>query len=98
MDRNTPFVIALNKIDRLFNWKAKNDTSSYKSLKKQEPGVQNEFLEKYNNMMCEFVEMGINVKLYYENKNPEEYYSVIPTSAITGEGMSDLLGYIAYYC
>jgi len=41
--------------------------------------------------------MGINTKLYYDNPNPLEYFSIVPTSAITGEGMSDLLGYITWF-
>lgn len=33
--RNTPFVVALNKIDRSYNWKPIKDGSSYLSLKQQ---------------------------------------------------------------
>ena len=32
-----PFVVALNKIDRSYNWKARNDASSYETLKDQQP-------------------------------------------------------------
>ena len=39
----------------------------------------------------------INSKLYWENDNYTEYFSIVPTSAITGEGMADLLGYIAFF-
>lgn len=45
----------------------------------------------------DLIKLEINTKLYWENDNPTEYYSMVPTSAMTGEGMSDLLGYITYY-
>lgn len=35
IDRGTPFVVALNKIDRLHEWRIFKDTSSFESLKKQ---------------------------------------------------------------
>ena len=35
LDRKTPFVVALNKIDRLHEWKIMKDNSSYTSLKAQ---------------------------------------------------------------
>lgn len=42
--------------------------------------------------------MEINADLYWKNKDPLEYTSIIPTSAITGEGLPDLLAWITYYC
>lgn len=34
---------------------------------------------------------GLNAQLYYRNKDFREYISLIPTSAITGEGVPDIL-------
>jgi len=34
---------------------------------------------------------GLNSCLYYENKDFRKYVSLVPTSAITGEGIPDLL-------
>ena len=41
--------------------------------------------------MLEFNEQGFNVSLYWENDSPEDTLSLVPTSAITGEGLSDLI-------
>ena len=38
-----------------------------------------------------FNEQGFNVALYWENVSPEDTLSFVPTSAITGEGLSDLI-------
>jgi len=45
-----------------------------------------------------FAEQEINAALYWENNEPEEYVSLCPTSAITGEGLPDLMIYIAKMC
>ena len=42
--------------------------------------------------------MEINAELYWKNKNPLEFMSIVPTSAITGEGLPDLLAWITHYC
>jgi hypothetical protein len=34
---------------------------------------------------------GLNVSLYWKNPDPRRYVNVVPTSAITGEGIPDLL-------
>ena len=41
--------------------------------------------------MLAFNEQGFNVALYWENDSPEDTLSFVPTSAITGEGLSDLI-------
>ena len=97
IERKTPFVIALNKIDRLFKWNPKPDQSSYVSLKEQEGFVKMQFDEKLLPVKSGLGSLEVNAELYWKNEDPLEYTSIIPTSAITGEGIPDLLGYIAYY-
>lgn len=38
-----------------------------------------------------FAEEGLNVELYWKNDSPEDTLSLVPTSAITGEGLCDLI-------
>ncbi len=42
----TPFVVALNKIDRSYGWEAFQDSSSYYSLKKQNPEAFHDYSSK----------------------------------------------------
>lgn len=41
--------------------------------------------------MLAFAEQGLNACLYYDNKNLGRNVSLIPTSAITGEGIPDMI-------
>jgi translation initiation factor 5B len=40
----------------------------------------------------------LNAALYWENDNLDEYLSMVPTSAITGEGLPDLMTYLCSMC
>lgn len=96
-EKGTPFVIALNKIDRLYQWSPANDQSSYINFLKQTSFVQNVFQEKYNFVIASMAKLDINVALYWKQESHDEYVSVVPTSAITGEGVPDLLGFLTHY-
>ncbi|KAM3304814.1 hypothetical protein P3S67_011680 [Capsicum chacoense] len=90
--RNTNFVIALNKVDRVYGWKACHNASIVKAMKEQSRDVQFEFRTRLTQVVTEFKEQGINTELYYKNKNMgKDTFSIVPTSAISGEGIPDLL-------
>ncbi|CAF4503152.1 unnamed protein product, partial [Rotaria magnacalcarata] len=40
LDRKTPFIIALNKIDRLYNWKSDNKRNVEQVLQEQSPNTK----------------------------------------------------------
>ena len=90
-DRKAPFVVALNKIDRLYDWKAIPNNSFRDSFAKQSRAVQEEFQSRYSKIQLELAEQGLNSELYFQNKNMSKYVSIVPTSAVTGEGVPDLL-------
>ncbi|KAJ9089072.1 eukaryotic translation initiation factor 5B, variant 2 [Entomophthora muscae] len=90
-DRKTPFIVALNKIDRIYDWRATPDNGFQSSFAKQPKHVREEFETRVTATITAFAEQGLNAKLYYENKNFAKYVSFVPTSAITGEGIPDLL-------
>jgi translation initiation factor 5B len=89
--RKTPFIVALNKIDRMFDWKEYPDYPTRDTLALQKPHVIKEFNDRVTKTIVQFAEQGLNACLYWENKNLGKNVSLIPTSAITGEGIPDLL-------
>jgi len=89
--RKTPFVVALNKIDRIYGWKAIPDAPIQETLAQQPKHVIQEFEERVKQTIVAFNEQGLNATLSYENKNFSKYVSLCPTSAHTGEGIPDLL-------
>eukprot|EP01135_Chromosphaera_perkinsii_P006975 Nk52_evm1s642 gene=Nk52_evmTU1s642 len=89
--RKTPFVVALNKIDRLYDWNATPDASLSVCLKKQKAHTVDEYKERANQVVVALAEQGLNACLYYENKDYRKFVNLVPTSAHTGEGIPDLL-------
>lgn len=90
-DRRTPFIVALNKIDRLYGWKKIDNNGFQDSLAMQNKGVQNEFRTRLEATKLAFAEQGFNSELFYENKSMARNVSLVPTSAHTGEGIPDML-------
>lgn len=90
-DRKTPFIVALNKIDRLYGWKKIDNNGFRESLEMQNKGVQNEFRDRLEKTKVAFAEQGFNSELFYENKSLARNVSLVPTSAHTGEGIPDMI-------
>ncbi|XP_071689465.1 eukaryotic translation initiation factor 5B-like [Rutidosis leptorrhynchoides] len=93
--RNTDFIIALNKVDRLYGWKTCPNAPIRKAIKamksQSEDKSESEFDSRVEKIKTQFKEQGLNTELYYENKDMGETYNMVPTSAISGEGIPDLL-------
>ncbi|XP_073146135.1 eukaryotic translation initiation factor 5B-like [Henckelia pumila] len=88
---NTEFIVALNQVDRLYDWKTCANAPIMKAMKQQSKDVQIEFNRKLTQIITQFKEQGLNTELYYKNKEMGETFSIVPTSAISGEGIPDLL-------
>ena len=88
---NTPFIIALNKIDRLYGWNKQTNKPMKIIIDELEYSIKQEFDTRLQNCIVQVMEQGINSKLFWENNSPEDTVSIVPVSAITGEGIPDLL-------
>lgn len=89
--KKCPFIVALNKIDRLYDWKKSPDSDVAVTLKKQKKNTKDEFEERAKAIIVEFAQQGLNAALFYENKDPRTFVSLVPTSAHTGDGMGSLI-------
>nr|CRZ25628.1 Bm10794 [Brugia malayi] len=92
--RQTPFVIALNKIDRLYNYESNPRKDIYQHLKSQPLNTQLQFKELKDKIVLQFAEQGVNVVMANENPDLDEYISMIPTSAFLGDGIGNIMAHI----
>ncbi|AWO95512.1 hypothetical protein SMAX5B_002147 [Scophthalmus maximus] len=90
-EKKCPFIVALNKIDRLYDWKRSPETDVHTTLKKQKKNTKDEFDERAKAVIVEFAQQGLNAALFYENKDPRTFVSMVPTSAHSGDGMGNLI-------
>uniref|UniRef100_U3JMS9 Uncharacterized protein n=1 Tax=Ficedula albicollis TaxID=59894 RepID=U3JMS9_FICAL len=81
----------VKNIDRLYDWKKSPDTDVAVTLKKQKKNTKDEFEERAKAIIVEFAKQGLNAALFYENKDPRTFVSLVPTSAHTGDGMGSLI-------
>eukprot|EP00037_Helgoeca_nana_P022785 m.234369 g.234369 ORF g.234369 m.234369 type:complete len:1034 (-) comp26125_c0_seq1:104-3205(-) len=92
--KKCPFIIALNKVDRVDGWKPTPNGAIQNSLKKQKEHTQQQFEILSQRAILGMNELGFNCAMYWENPDPRTYLSIVPTSAHTGEGIPDLLFWV----
>merc|ERR1711892_221153 len=90
--KKTPFVVALNKVDRLYEWKGNRHKDVRDILAAQPHNTKMEFQKRKDEVILALAEQGMNASLFWENPDPTDYISLVPTSAHSGDGMGDLMG------
>jgi len=86
----TPFIIALNKIDRLSGWK-KQSEDIIENINMQAVNVKQNFEEKMMVIMGSLHSHGYEAAPYYEIKDFTTKLALVPCSGKTGEGVNELL-------
>ena len=86
----TPFVIALNKIDLLQGWQSKN-LFLIQNINSQSEGMQQLLDKKLYELVGKLSELGFNAERFDRIENYTNQIAIVPTSAKTGEGISELL-------
>lgn len=90
-NRNCPFIIAMNKVDRVYGWKAQPWKPILETLAQQKESAKEELYDRIRRIQNELSGQSLNCKLYWENDDSRRNISICPTSAVTGEGIPDLL-------
>jgi len=86
----TPFIIALNKIDAISGWR-RIDNDLKRNLEAQSQHVKQVFDERLYTLMGALNSHGFNSELYFNVEDFAKKIVLVPCSAKTGEGISDLL-------
>lgn len=89
-ESETPFIIALNKIDLLHGWKSNKDCFM-ENLQLQSDDLKQQLDDKIYNLMSDFHEHGITIDRFDRVDNFQKKVAVVPISAKTGEGIPELL-------
>ncbi len=95
MARKVPFVVAANKLDRLPGWKSHPNTPFIFSVQKQGEDAIIRLEEHLAKIIMEFARFGINADRYDRVRDFSKTIPIVPTSALTGEGIADLLVVLA---
>lgn len=90
-ERKTPFIVALNKIDRLYDWKSNPRRDVEDLLRQQPPNTRAEFDKRSKDIILQLNNLGLNAALFFENPDTKTYVSLVPTSAVTGDGMGNII-------
>ncbi|NYZ75800.1 translation initiation factor IF-2 [Candidatus Micrarchaeota archaeon] len=94
-DYKTPFVIAMNKIDLVEGWASHPDSTFLQSFNKQSPDVQQELEKRLYNFVGRLSELDFQSERFDRISDFTKQIAIIPISAKTGEGVNELLTFIA---
>ena len=89
--RKTPFLVAVNKIDRIPGWVAHEATPFLQSYTSQSSFVREELDNRLYNVMGEFSRQGFKTDRFDHIRDFTANVALVPTSAKTGEGLSELV-------
>lgn len=87
----TPFVIAANKIDRILGWTPYQNECFINTIKEQQDRAIEDLENKIYSLIGQLAQKGLNAERYDRISDFRKQIAIVPTSAITGEGISDLL-------
>jgi translation initiation factor 5B len=75
----------------MYGWKPTPNGGFRQTLAQQSKSTVSEFEDRVKKTKLAFAEQGLNAEIFDENKNLARNVSLVPTSAVTGEGIPDML-------
>jgi len=89
--RKTPFLVAVNKIDRIAGWKSHPEKPFLASYESQDPYVKEDLDNRLYTIMGEFSRQGFRADRFHQITDFTRTIALVPVSAKTGEGIPELL-------
>ncbi len=89
--RKTPFLVAANKIDRIPGWNSYPDTPFLKAYQLQDKYVREDLDNRLYEIIGTFSRLGFRADRFDRIKDFTKTIAIVPTSAKTGEGITELL-------
>ncbi len=90
-----PFVVAANKIDLLPGWRPQEDAPFLETIKNQDLEVQTLLDQKVYEIVAQLASLGFSAERFDRVKDFTREILIIPVSGKTGEGIPELLLYLA---
>jgi translation initiation factor 5B len=87
----TPFVVAATKIDRIHGWRVFENESILSSFAKQNDRVKGDLENKTYEIVGKLAELDFSADRFDRISDFKRNLAIVPVSAHTGEGISDLL-------
>ena len=89
--RKTPFIVAVNKVDRVPGWKSQPAAPFLKAYASQDSYVREDVDNKLYEVIGTFSRLGFRTDRFDRVKDFTSTIALVPTSAKTGEGLTELL-------
>jgi translation initiation factor 5B len=87
----TPFIVAANKVDTVPGWNPQPDTPIQASIDAQSDRAEGDLNERLYELIGQLSDAGFSADMYWRVQNFQNNVGVVPVSAMTGEGVPDLL-------
>jgi translation initiation factor 5B len=87
----TPFIVAANKVDTVPGWNANEDAPIQQTYDRQSDRVRSDLDESLYEIIGNLSDEGFSADMYWRVQNFQNNVGVVPVSAMTGEGVPDLL-------
>ncbi|WP_435333903.1 translation initiation factor IF-2 [Haloarchaeobius sp. TZWWS8] len=90
-DTQTPFIVAANKVDTVPGWRSNDGAPIQQTYEAQSDRVRSDLDERLYRIIGELSDNGFSADMYWRVQDFQKNVGVVPVSAVTGEGVPDLL-------
>mgnify|MGYP000356766552 CR=1 FL=1 len=87
----TPFIVAANKIDTVPGWNPNEGMPTQATIDAQTDRVEGDLNESLYEIIGDLSDNGFSADMYWRVQDFQNNIGVVPVSAMTGEGVPDLL-------